>query len=289
VTNPSDPGRPLRTALLAGAALVAFAANSVLARLALRGGGIDAASYSTIRLASGAVVLSLLVWRRGTSRPLAAGSWIGALFLFLYAAPFSYAYLSLATGTGALILFAAVQVTMILMGIRGGERPQPREWLGLVLALAGLVWLVLPGIGAPAPLGAALMAVAGISWGFYSLRGRRSGAPLADTTGNFLRATPLALGLTALTLASATMTPTGVLYAILSGGLASGVGYAIWYAALPGLTATRAATIQLAVPALAAVAGVILLAEPLSVRLVSAAAAILGGVGLAVSARARRV
>jgi drug/metabolite transporter (DMT)-like permease len=289
VTNPSDPGRPLRTALLAGAALVAFAANSVLARLALRGGGIDAASYSTIRLASGAVVLSLLVWRRGTARPLAAGSWIGALFLFLYAAPFSYAYLSLATGTGALILFAAVQVTMILMGIRGGERPQPREWLGLVLALAGLVWLVLPGIGAPAPLGAALMAVAGISWGFYSLRGRRSGAPLADTTGNFLRATPLALGLTALTLASATMTPTGVLYAILSGGLASGVGYAIWYAALPGLTATRAATIQLAVPALAAVAGVILLAEPLSVRLVSAAAAILGGVGLAVSARARRV
>lgn len=289
MTNPSDPGRPLRTALLAGAALVAFAANSVLARLALRGGGIDAASYSTIRLASGAVVLSLLVWRRGTSRPLAAGSWIGALFLFLYAAPFSYAYLSLATGTGALILFAAVQVTMILMGIRGGERPQPREWLGLVLALAGLVWLVLPGIGAPAPLGAALMAVAGISWGFYSLRGRRSGAPLADTTGNFLRATPLALGLTALTLASATMTPTGVLYAILSGGLASGVGYAIWYAALPGLTATRAATIQLAVPALAAVAGVILLAEPLSVRLVSAAAAILGGVGLAVSARARRV
>ena len=289
MTNPSDPGRPLRTALLAGAALVAFAANSVLARLALRGGGIDAASYSTIRLASGAVVLSLLVWRRGPSRPLAAGSWIGALFLFLYAAPFSYAYLSLATGTGALILFAAVQVTMILMGIRGGERPQPREWLGLVLALAGLVWLVLPGIGAPAPLGAALMAVAGISWGFYSLRGRRSGAPLADTTGNFLRATPLALGLTALTLASATMTPTGVLYAILSGGLASGVGYAIWYAALPGLTATRAATIQLAVPALAAVAGVILLAEPLSVRLVSAAAAILGGVGLAVSARARRV
>jgi drug/metabolite transporter (DMT)-like permease len=289
VTNPSDPGRPLRTALLAGAALVAFAANSVLARLALRGGGIDAASYSTIRLASGAVVLSLLVWRRGTARPLAAGSWIGALFLFLYAAPFSYAYLSLATGTGALILFAAVQVTMILVGIRGGERPQPREWLGLVLALAGLVWLVLPGIGAPAPLGAALMAVAGISWGFYSLRGRRSGAPLADTTGNFLRATPLALGLTALTLASATMTPTGVLYAILSGGLASGVGYAIWYAALPGLTATRAATIQLAVPVLAAVAGVILLAEPLSVRLVSAAAAILGGVGLAVSARARRV
>jgi drug/metabolite transporter (DMT)-like permease len=289
VTNPSDPGRPLRTALLAGAALVAFAANSVLARLALRGGGIDAASYSTIRLASGAVVLSLLVWRRGTARPLAAGSWIGALFLFLYAAPFSYAYLSLATGTGALILFAAVQVTMILMGIRGGERPQPREWLGLVLALAGLVWLVLPGIGAPAPLGAALMAVAGISWGFYSLRGRRSGAPLADTTGNFLRATPLALGLTALTLASATMTPTGVLYAILSGGLASGVGYAIWYAALPGLTATRAATIQLAVPVVAAVAGVILLAEPPSVRLVSAAAAILGGVGLAVSARARRV
>jgi drug/metabolite transporter (DMT)-like permease len=289
VTTPPRGGRPLRTALLAGAALVAFAANSVLARLALRGGGIDAASYSTIRLASGAVVLSLLVWRRGTARPLAAGSWIGALFLFLYAAPFSYAYLSLATGTGALILFAAVQVTMILMGIRGGERPQPREWLGLVLALAGLVWLVLPGIGAPAPLGAALMAVAGISWGFYSLRGRRSGAPLADTTGNFLRATPLALGLTALTLASATMTPTGVLYAILSGGLASGVGYAIWYAALPGLTATRAATIQLAVPVVAAVAGVILLAEPPSVRLVSAAAAILGGVGLAVSARARRV
>ena len=288
MTIPPSGGRPLRTALLAGAALVAFAANSVLARLALRAGGIDGASYSTIRLASGAIVLSLLVWRGGTGRPAAAGSWLGALFLFLYAAPFSYAYLSLPTGTGALILFAAVQVTMILAGLLGGERPQPREWVGLVLALAGLVWLVLPGIGAPNPGGAGLMAVAGIAWGIYSLRGRRSGAPLADTTGNFLRAAPMALGLTALTLASATMTPAGVLYAVLSGGLASGVGYAVWYAALPGLSATRAATIQLAVPVLAAVAGVALLAEPLSVRLVTAAAAILGGVGLAVSARARR-
>jgi len=287
VAHANTTGSSLRTALLAGAALVAFAANSVLARLALRGGGIDAASYSTLRLASGAIVLSLLVWRRGARRPWAAGTWTSAVFLFLYAAPFSFAYLTLPTGTGALILFAAVQATMIMGGLHGGERPRPREWVGLVVALAGLVWLVLPGIDAPAPLGAALMATAGISWGFYSLRGRRSGAALADTTGNFVRATPLALVLTAVALASATTTPAGVLYAVLSGGLASGVGYAVWYAALPDLTATRAATIQLAVPILAAMAGVVLLAEPLSVRLVTAAVAILGGVGLAASARAR--
>ena len=279
---------PVRIALLAGAALVAFAANSVLARLALRGGAIDATSYTSIRLVSGAVVLSLLVWRRGPATFRVAGSWAGAALLFLYAAPFSFAYLSLSTGTGALILFAAVQATMILAGLAGGERPGPREWVGLLVALGGLVWLVLPGIDAPPLLGAGLMAVAGVSWGFYSLRGRRSGAALADTMGNFVRAAPLALALSAATLATAAVAPAGVLYAVLSGAIASGVGYAIWYTALPGLPATRAATIQLAVPALAALGGVALLGEPLSFRLVGAAAAILGGVGLAVSARARR-
>lgn len=279
---------PVRIALLAGAALVAFAANSVLARLALRGGAIDAASYTSIRLVSGAVVLSLLIWRRNPGSFRLAGSWASAALLFLYAAPFSFAYLSLSTGTGALILFAAVQATMILAGLAGGERPGPREWVGLLVALGGLVWLVLPGIDAPPVVGAGLMAVAGISWGFYSLRGRRSGAALADTMGNFVRAAPLALALSAATLATAAVAPAGVLYAVLSGAIASGVGYAIWYTALPGLPATRAATIQLAVPALAALGGVALLGEPLSFRLVGAAAAILGGVGLAVSARARR-
>jgi drug/metabolite transporter (DMT)-like permease len=287
LTIPREAKPGLRTALLAGAALLAFAANSVLARLALRGGAVDPASYTTVRLATGAVVLSLLVWRRNPAFRL-AGSWTGAGLLFLYAAPFSFAYLSLTTGTGALILFGAVQATMIIVGLAGGERPVPREWIGLLLALGGLVWLVLPGLGAPNPLGAALMAVAGMAWGFYSLRGRRSGTPLADTTGNFVRAAPMAVGLSLLLLASARLSPAGIGYAALSGGLASGVGYAIWYAALPGLSATRAATIQLSVPVLAALGGVVLLGEQLSLRLVSAAVVILGGVGLAVSGRARR-
>ncbi|MGQ0704492.1 MAG: DMT family transporter [Gemmatimonadales bacterium] len=303
---------------LALVALLCFAANSVLARLALRGsdGGtaIDAASFTAIRLAAGAIFLALLVrtWRAApaysnphtaaaeppsaerrvpsaptaqpSSRP-AAG--IGALLLFLYAAPFSFAYLALTTATGALILFGAVQVTMIGSGLFSGERPHAREWLGLAIALGGLGYLNLPGLAAP-PLGSAmLMGTAGVAWGFYSLRGRGTSRPLADTTSSFVLAAPLGLLLlgVALAVSAAHASPNGIAAAATSGALASGGGYAAWYAALPRLSATRAGTIQLAVPVLAALAGTVILGEPVSLRLVISGAVILGGIGLAISAR----
>lgn len=274
---------PLRAAGLAGLALTAFAANSVLARLALGRGAIDAASYTSIRLVSGALVLAAILAVRERGR--LAGNWGSAFLLALYAAPFAFAYLDLTTGTGALILFGSVQATMIASGLRDGERPHAREWAGLALALAGLVWLVLPGVGRAPPLGAALMAVAGVAWGGYSLRGRRAGAPLPDTAGNFLRAVPLVLLVSALSWPSASWSPTGVAYALVAGGIASGLGYVAWYGALPALTATRAATIQLMVPVLAAWAGVVLLHEQVTLRLVLSGAAILGGVAMAVAVR----
>ena len=283
---------------LAAIALAAFAANSVLARLAIRPGPggapppIDPATFTAIRLASGAVALGLLL----RARPAAdgrtggpAGRWVAALLLFLYAAPFSFAYVTLPAGTGALVLFGAVQLTMIGAGLRGGERPHPREWAGLAAAILGLVYLDLPGIGAPSPLGVALMALAGAAWGFYSLRGRRADAPLAQTAESFLLAAPMGLllaALAALIAPGAHLSAAGVALAVTSGALASGGGYAVWYAALPRLSATRAGTIQLAVPVLAALAGVLILGERVSLRLVVSAAAILGGVGLALSTRA---
>lgn len=272
---------------LAAVALLCFAANSVLARLALRAGQIDAASFTAIRLAAGALFLWLLLWGRSPSAGVKhSGRWIAALLLFFYAAPFSFAYLELSTGTGALILFGAVQLTMIGAGIRAGERPHAREWIGLGVALAGLLYLNLPGLSAPAPLGAALMAIAGAAWGCYSLRGRGAVAPLRQTAESFLLATPLGLALAAIGSASAHLSGFGVACAVASGALASGGGYAAWYAVLPRLSATRAGTIQLAVPALAALAGVLLLDERVSFRLLVSAVAILGGVGLAISARA---
>lgn len=268
-----------RTAALAATALVAFAANSVLARLALRTGAIDPASYTSIRLAAGALTLLLL------ARGRLGGSWASAALLFLYAAPFSFAYLRLTTGTGALILFGAVQATMIASGLGSGERPGAREWTGLLIALAGLVWLVLPGLDAPPLVAAGSMALAGIAWGIYSIRGRRGGTPLLATAGNFVRSAPLALALSAATLPTAHVTLPGALLATASGALASGLGYAVWYSALPDLSATRAATIQLAVPVLAAFAGVAVLGESVSLRLITAAGLILGGVGLTILRR----
>jgi drug/metabolite transporter (DMT)-like permease len=272
---------------LAALALLCFAANSILARLALRTGQVDAASFTAIRLASGALALWLLLRARTTNgdsgRP---GRWTAAALLFLYAAPFSFAYLSLSAATGALILFGAVQLTMIGSGLRAGERPKPREWVGLATALGGLLYLNLPGLSAPAPLGAALMALAGVSWGLYSLRGRQAVDALAQTAESFLLATPLGLALAVVAFPQAQLTTPGVLCAVASGALASGGGYAVWYAVLPRLSATRAGTIQLAVPVVAALAGVLVLGEPLSLRLVLSAIAILGGVGLAISAKA---
>ena len=274
-----------RIALLTTAALVAFAANSVLARLALRDGAIDAAGYSAIRLVSGAVILAILVAARGR-RPAATGSWPDGLLLAAYAIPFSFAYLALTTGTGALILFGAVQLTMIGAGLALGDRPPALTWLGAALALGGLVALVLPGVTAPPPWAALVMALAGAAWGAYSLRGRGVGEPLLATAGNFMRAALLGVALAAgtrlLAPESLHLTTGGVMLAIASGAVASELGYVAWYAALPGLARTQAALAQTAVPVIAAAAGVALLGEPLTPRLVLSGAAILAGIALAV-------
>jgi drug/metabolite transporter (DMT)-like permease len=277
---------------LALLALLAFAANSVLARLALGADRIDPASFTAIRLASGAVVLWLLLQRHRSAeghRPAGRRSsvWIGATLLFLYAAPFSFAYVSLPTGTGALVLFGAVQLTMIGSGILAGERPGLREWTGLLLALGGLVYLNLPGLGAPEPAGVALMALAGVAWGFYSLRGRSAGPPLQRTAESFIFAMPFAIVLAGVTMSGAHLSAGGAAAAMASGALASGGGYAVWYTVLPSLSATRAGTIQLAVPVVAALAGVAALGEQVTLRLTLSALAILGGVGLAITARKR--
>lgn len=272
------------TVLLTAAALVGFAANSLLCRQALGADAIDAVSFTTVRLLAGAATLAVLArGRRG-------GSWPAAAALFAYALCFSLAYRWLAAGTGALLLFGAVQVTMLTAGLRGGERPPARTWLGLLLAIAGLVALVAPGVARPDPAGAALMAAAGLAWGVYSLRGRGGRSPLAANADNFARGVPFAAlaSLVALRWSPPHASATGILLAITSGALASGIGYAIWYRALPRLRASHAAIVQLTVPPLAAAGGVLLLGETADLRLVLATAAILGGVALAVTARRRR-
>jgi len=284
-------GGRARTASYTILALVAFAANSILCRLALRHASIDAATFSAIRLSAGAaMLLPLVAWTRRDAGGLSnvAGSWGSATMLFLYAVPFSFAYVGLSAGTGALILFGAVQATMILGAVRSGERASPLQWLGLAIAIAGLTYLMLPGLAAPPLHSAALMAVAGVAWGIYSLRGRGSANPLAQTAGNFARAVPLALGVLLVARAHVAMAPAGVWLAVASGAIASGVGYVLWYAALRGLASMSAAVVQLSVPALAAAGGVLFLAESITARLVLAAAMILGGIALALAARASR-
>lgn len=280
-----------RVAGLTALAMAAFAANSILCRLALKGSGIDAASFTLLRILSGAAVLGLLAWRampKDAGPGRVGGSWGSALALLAYAAAFSFAYITLPAGSGALLLFGAVQVTMIVSGLLGGERPGPVQVAGLVAAAAGLVALVLPGVSAPPPVGSALMIAAGIAWGLYSLRGRRSREPaLTATAGNFIRAVPMALAVMAAALlvdsAGVRVDGPGAFYALLSGAVASGMGYALWYATLPMLTATRAASVQLSVPVITALAGVPLLGEPLSLRLVLASVAVLGGIALVIA------
>lgn len=280
----------LPTFLLTTLAMIAFASNSLLNRLALGQNTIDATSYTTIRLISGALMLFIIAsLQRKANTPVLSGSWFSAVFLFLYAITFSFAYRNLSTGTGALILFGSVQVTMIVVALRSGERPRVMEWLGLILALGGLVYLVFPGLTAPSPLGSALMTVAGISWGFYTLRGRGSQNPLGDTAGNFLYAVLMVAVVLLFSLKNVSISPNGVMYASLSGALASGVGYVIWYAALRGLSTTRAATVQLSVPVIAAWSGVVFLAEHVSARLVFAGILILGGIALSLSSRAKKI
>jgi drug/metabolite transporter (DMT)-like permease len=300
--------------------MTAFAGNSLLCRLALKQTSIDAASFIFIRLISGAIALRLIVeFRRKLmvdrtasllversrnspatpkpregglpvtrhSSPLPAGSWPSALALFAYAAAFSFAYLSLPAGTGALLLFGAVQATMIIWGLRKGERLRGWQIVGLVFALGGLVALLFPGLSAPPVGSSVLMLGAGIAWGIYSLRGQASGDPIAETAGNFLRAVPLAAVLSVAFLPWASLDRAGIGFAILSGAIASGVGYAIWYTALPGLKAASAATVQLSVPVLTAAGGILFLGESITLRFLFASVAVLGGIALVVIEKRR--
>ena len=283
----------LRLTVLVSLAMLAFAGNSLLCRMALKHTAIDAASFTAVRLVSGACMLWLVVQltRGGASsglkgRPV-AGNWLSAGALFVYAAGFSFAYVSMSAATGALLLFCSVQATMIGYGVWRGERLRKLQWTGIALALAGLVTLMLPGLAAPSPLAALSMMSAGAAWGVYSLRGKSApnpgmNNPTEVTAGNFLRTVPMALALALLMAARLTTDFAGVGYAVLSGALASGLGYAIWYQALPALKATQAATLQLSVPVIAALGGVLLIGESLTGPLVLASIAILGGSALVI-------
>ena len=278
----------VRAVLLTTLALLAFAGNSLLCRMALAHTGMDAASFTTVRLISGTLVLWLLVVLRSGSSQV-QGSWLSALALFVYAAGFSFAYLQLNTGIGALILFGAVQSGMIGYGLWRGERFSARQWLGLLMACAGLTGLLLPGLSAPPLMGSMLMLTAGFAWAVYSLRGKGAANPLQVTAGNFIRTLPMTLLLSVVLFGQLSFDNNGMLYAVLSGALTSGVGYAIWYSVLPQLKATTAATVQLTVPVLAAIAGILILSEPLTQRLILASVAILGGIALVVLTPVRRI
>ncbi len=272
--------------ILTALAMIAFAGNSLLCRQALKHTTIDAGTFTLVRVLSGAICLWLIVQvRKGASDK--TGSWPSALALFSYAALFSFAYLRLTAGTGALLLFGAVQATMICWALVKGERFRLFQTLGLLLAISGLVALVFPGLSAP-PLGAAaLMLGAGIAWGIYSLRGKGAGDPLRTTAGNFLRAVPMAMLLSAIMFRSVSFDAGGIGYAIVSGALASGLGYAIWYSALPALKASAAATVQLSVPVLAAAGGIAFLSEAITLRFALASIAVLGGIALVIVERRR--
>ena len=268
-----------RALVLTSLAMTAFAGNSLLCRLALKQTSMDATSFTTIRLVSGALVL-WLVTRNRHGAPAGEGNWLSALALFFYAAGFSFAYVSLPAATGALLLFGAVQATMIGYGLWSGERLRRLQLVGLVLAFSGLFGLLLPGLSAPPLAGSLLMLGAGLAWGIYSLRGKGAGDPIRVTAGNFLRAAPVTMALSLFMLKGTSLDTAGFWYAVSSGALTSGIGYAIWYAALPGLKATNAATVQLSVPVIAALGGIAFLGEPITLRLALASAAILGGIAL---------
>ncbi len=268
--------------------MLAFAANSLLCRLALGSGLIDAASFTSARMIAGAVTLSLILLLRGQALERGKADWRTVTTLFAYMVFFSFAYISLSAGTGALILFGAVQLTMFIFALRAGEHFPLLSWAGLAIAVMGLIYLVSPGLTAPDPLGAGLMAVAGISWGFYSLLGRGAADPLQATARNFAYSVPLVLAVSLLFQSNFSITTNGLMLAVASGALASGLGYVIWYAALTGLTATRAATVQLSVPAIAAFGGVILLSEEATLRLLLASAATLGGLAIVLAGKTKK-
>lgn len=273
----------VKTIVFTALALVAFASNSVLCRWALAEGSIDAASFTGLRLLSGALVLLVIIrFCHPGAQWQAKGSWLSGFLLFLYAIAFSFAYNTLSTGTGALILFASVQITMIRVSMAYGNRLRFSEWLGVSIAFAGFLYLVLPGVSRPSWSGLLLMALAGAAWGLYSLRGRASENPLLDTAHNFTRTVPLVVLVMLLAVGSAHYSVEGVVLAVVSGGIASGIGYAVWYAALKGLSASQAAVVQLLVPIIAAAGGVIFVSEPVTQRLMLAAMLILGGILLVV-------
>jgi len=276
-----------RIGLLTVLSLLAFAANSVLCRIALKETSIDPATFTVVRLLSGALVLWLVsyVMRRGET---GRGNWISALALFVYAAAFSFAYLSLSTATGALILFGSVQATMIGHSVWSGDRLQKLQFAGLVIALAGLVGLLLPGLSSPPLIASVLMLASGAAWGVYSLRGKGVGDPTRVTSGNFLRSTVFALLLLILFRSDVNFDPVGIAYAIASGAIASGLGYSLWYSVLPWLKAASAATVQLSVPLIAAFGGILILGEPLTLRFTFASLAILGGIALVLTNKTSR-
>ncbi|MBB4004884.1 MAG: DMT family transporter [Aurantimonas endophytica] len=278
------------TLWLTAVAMVAFAGNSLLARLALVDGAIDAAGFTGIRLASGAAVLALIAMRArpvGGTEPTIGGSWASALALFVYAIAFSLAYVKLGAAVGALVLFTAVQATMIGWGLLQGERPSRRETAGLTVAFAAFVLWLAPAVTRPDPLGTVLMIAAGAAWGVYSLRGKAAGDPMRATAGNFIRTLPLAVPLVIVSLWQDGVTAEGLILALASGCVASALGYIVWYRALAGLTALAAAIVQLSVPVIAALGAVLFLSETLSLGFVVAAAFVLGGIGFALFARQR--
>ncbi len=283
----SNPKPPFRLFALTVLAMLAFAGNSLLCRAALDHTRIDAASFTTIRLLSGALALWIIV-RLRMPAVAGAGNWRSAFALFAYAAGFSFAYVNLPAATGALLLFGAVQATMIGYGLWRGERLTLLQWLGLLLALLGLVVLLLPGLSTPPLHSAGLMLCAGAAWGAYSLRGKGAGDPTRVTAGNFLRAIPFSIVLSVLMSSTASIDTAGVGYAVASGALTSGLGYAIWYTALPALKATQAATVQLSVPLIAALGAVLLLGETMTLRLLLASVAIIGGIALVIARRPSR-
>ena len=268
-----------RIVLLTGLALVAFAANSVLCRLALGEKAIDASSFTIIRLLSGAIVLLILFKIKNNELSSnSKGSWYSGIMLFLYAITFSFAYITLDTGTGALILFGSVQITMIALSLLSGNRLHFTEWLGVIIAFAGFLYLIMPGVTAPSTTGFLLMTVAGVAWGIYTINGKGSKNPLSDTTFNFLRTVPFIIIMLLVVLKDVNFTSKGILLAIISGGVTSGIGYTIWYMALKGLTSTQAAVVQLLVPVIAAFGGVIFIFEKITFRLTISSTMILGGI-----------
>lgn len=269
----------LKTSLLTSLALIAFAANSVLCRLALGNESIDASSFTVIRLLSGSFALFIIFCMNGNrTKASSNGSWSASFLLFTYAITFSIAYLSVDTGTGALILFGSVQITMILLSIASGTRLHASEWFGLIMAFTGFIYLIYPSISSPSINGLILMTISGISWGLYTLMGKRSKNPLMDTTYNFVRTIPFVVVLAILTIQHISYSSEGVILAILSGAITSGIGYTIWYIALRELSSTQAAVVQLSVPVIASVGGVLIVSEPITQRLIVSAIIVLSGI-----------